>query len=41
MSRYPHCAHCCWDDEGHPDVHESPCWFGCPGATAEPEAVLW
>ena len=38
--RYPHCTHCCWDSEYHPAEHHSPC-SGCPGATAEPEAVLW
>lgn len=40
---YPHCAHCCWGHEHHPDDapgHETPCWLGCPGH--EPmEAALW
>ncbi|WP_269304846.1 hypothetical protein [Aeromicrobium sp. HA] len=33
---YPHCKHCCWGDEVHPDDapgHDTPCWTGCEGAT--------
>lgn len=45
MSLYPHCKHCCWGNEHHPDDapgHETPCWTGCVGATAvEMEDTLW
>ena len=35
--RYPHCKHCCWGHEHHPDDaehHDTPCGLGCIGHSA-------
>lgn len=38
---YPHCQHCCWNNEHHVDVHDTPCWTGCAGASPVDQAALW
>ena len=41
MDAYPHCQHCCWDSEHHPDTHTTPCWPGCVTGTTPEVGGLW
>lgn len=29
MSTYPHCKHCCWTHDEHPETHDTPCGSWC------------
>lgn len=38
---YPHCKHCCWDNEHHVETHTTPCWSGCVVGITPEVGGLW